>query len=86
VTEVMHRAQWYLGLLVASVVNLIDPEMVVLGGGVIEALDEDFLAPIRTTARQHFIQQTGADEVRIVAAELGDHAGVLGAAVLARGA
>ncbi|MGD8794118.1 MAG: ROK family protein, partial [Anaerolineae bacterium] len=86
VTEVMRRAQWYLGLLTASVVNLIDPEMVVLGGGVVEALDEEFLAPIRTTARQHFIQQTGADEVRIVAAELGDHAGVLGAAVLARGA
>jgi glucokinase len=84
VTEVMGRAQWYLGLLTASIVNLLDPEMIVFGGGVVEALDEEFLAPIRTTARQYFIQQAGADQVRVVAAKLGDHAGVLGAAVLAR--
>lgn len=83
VTEVMSRAQWYLGLLTASVVNMIDPEMLVFGGGVVEALGEEFLAPIRTTARQYFIQQAGADQVRITAAELGDYAGVLGAAVLA---
>ncbi|MGD2205228.1 MAG: ROK family protein [Anaerolineae bacterium] len=84
VAEVMARAQWYLGLLTASIVNLIDPEMVVFGGGVVEALGEEFLAPLRMTARQYFIQQTDADKVQIVAAELGDHAGVLGAAVLAR--
>jgi glucokinase len=84
VTEIMGRAQWYLGLLTASVVNLVDPEMVVFGGGVVEALGEQFLAPIRVTARQYYIQQAGADRVRIVAAKLGDHAGVLGAAVLAR--
>lgn len=84
VTEIMSRAQWYLGLLTASIVNLIDPEMIVFGGGVVEALGEEFLTPIRTTARQYFIQQASADQVRITAAELGDHAGVLGAAVLAR--
>lgn len=82
VTEVIGRAQWYLGLLTASIVNLIDPEMVVFGGGVAEALDEDLLAPIRVTARQHFIQRIDADKVRIVPAELGDHAVAMGAAVL----
>jgi len=84
VTEVVRRAQWYLGLMTGSIVNLIDPEMIVLGGGVAEALGESFVAPIRVTARQRFIQQTGADRVRIVAAQLGDHAAVLGAAVLVR--
>jgi glucokinase len=84
VVEVLERAQWYLGLLTASVVNLVDPEMIVFGGGVVEALGEEFLAPIRVTARQYFIQQAGADKVQIVAARLGDDAGVLGAAVLAR--
>jgi glucokinase len=82
VTEVIGRAQWYLGLHTASIINLIDPEMVVFGGGVVEALDEDLLAPIRVTARQHFIQQLDADKVRIVPAELGDHAVAIGAAVL----
>lgn len=84
VMEVMQRAQWYLGLMTGSIVNLIDPEMIVFGGGVAEALAESFVAPIRVTARQHFIQQTGADKVRIVAAQLGDHAAVLGGAVLVR--
>jgi len=84
VSEVVARAQWYLGLLTASIVNLVDPEMIVFGGGLVEALGDGFLQPIRVTARQYFIQQAGADEVRIVAAKLGDHAGVLGAAALAR--
>lgn len=83
-TEVMARAQWYLGLLSASIVNLVDPEMIVFGGGVVEALGKGFLTPIRTTARQYYIQRAGADRVRIVAAQLGDHAGVLGASVLVR--
>lgn len=82
VTEVLGRAQWHLGLMTASIVNLIDPERVVFGGGVVEALDEEFLEPIRVTARQHYIQQTGADKVGIVPAELGDHAVAIGAAVL----
>jgi glucokinase len=83
VTEIIGRVQWYLGLLTASLVNLIDPEMVVFGGGVAQALGEDFLPPICVTARQYFMQQAGADKVRIVTATLGDYAGVLGAAVLA---
>jgi glucokinase len=84
VTEIMQRVQVYLGMLTASIVNFVDPEMIVFGGGVVEALDDDFLDPIRTTARQYFIQQAGAEKIRIVAATLGDYAGVLGAAVLAR--
>jgi glucokinase len=84
VTEVLGRAQWYLGLLAAAIVNLLDPEMVVFGGGLVEALGDDFLVPVRVTARQYFIQQAGADRVQIVPAKLGDHAVVLGAAMLAR--
>lgn len=84
VSEVVARAQWHLGLLTASIVNLVDPELIVFGGGLIEALGDEFLQPIRITARQYFIQQAGADQVRIVATKLGDHAVVLGAAALAR--
>jgi len=84
VTEVMRRAQWYLGLLTASVVNLVDPEMVVFGGGVVEALNDEFLVPIRVTARQHYIQKMDADRVSIVAGKLGDYAAILGAVALVR--
>ncbi len=84
VTDVLRRAQWYLGLLTASVVNLLDPEMVVFGGGVVEALDDGFLDPIRVTAREHYIQKMDAGRVRIVPGKLGDYAAVLGAAALVR--
>ena len=84
VNEVINRVQFYLGLLTASVVNFIDPEMVVLGGGVVEALGDEFLTPIRRVAYQYFINQRGAKDVKIVPAKLGDNAGMLGAAVHAR--
>lgn len=82
--KVMKRAQKYLGILVASVVNLLDPEVVVIGGGVTERLGDDFVAPIRQTAYEYFLRRSDARRVRIVAAKLGDDAGALGAVVLAR--
>jgi glucokinase len=84
VLEVMERVTTYLSILVATIVNFFDPEMIVFGGGVTEALGEQLLGPIRHEAPNWYIKQKDADKVRIVAAELGDYAGVLGAATLAR--
>jgi glucokinase len=81
--EIIGRAQWYLGLHAASIINLIDPEMLVYGGGLVEAMGDRFLAPIRAIGYEHLLQQSGP-LVRIVPAELGDNAGVLGAAVVAQ--
>ncbi|MCB9153108.1 MAG: ROK family protein [Caldilineae bacterium] len=83
-TEVMTQVQFYLGLLTANLVNILDPEMVVFGGGVAEALGDAFTEPIRATAKPYYLQQRDADRVRIVTAELGDYAGGLGGAALAR--
>jgi glucokinase len=80
--EAVGEAQFYLGLLVANLVNALDPERVVFGGGVVEALGDAFLQPIRDTARFHYLQQRGAEQISIVPATLGDHAGVLGGAAL----
>jgi glucokinase len=82
--NVMKRAQHYLGILVANVVNMLDPECVVIGGGIAERLGEYFVAPIRKTAYENFLRRHDAERVRIVAGTLGDNAGPLGAVVLAR--
>lgn len=82
--EIMDRVTTYLTLLVVSIVNFFDPEMVVFGGGVTAALGERLLEPIRRDALRWCLQQKDTDKVRIVAAELGDYAGVLGAATIAR--
>jgi glucokinase len=84
VTEVVGRAQYYLGLLVSAIVNLVDLEVVVFGGGVVEALGDDFLAPIRPIAYQYCLNQEGIESVKIVPASLGDNAALLGASVYAR--
>lgn len=82
--EVLRRTERYLGILVANVVNMLDPECVVIGGGVVERLQQGFVGPIRETAREYFLCQRDRARVKIVAAKLGDNAGALGAVVLAR--
>lgn len=82
--DVLKRTERYLGILVANVVNILDPECVVIGGGIAERLQEDFVGPIRETAREYFLCQRDAARIKIVAAKLGDNAGALGAVVLAR--
>ncbi|HUI41954.1 MAG TPA: ROK family protein [Terriglobia bacterium] len=82
--EVMERAQYYLGILVANVVNLLDPACVVIGGGIAGRLGEHFVGPIRRAAAEYFLRETDAKRIRVVAGRLGDNAGALGAVVLAR--
>jgi len=82
--EVLKRAQYGLGILAANVVNLLDPECVVIGGGIATRLGERFLAPIRESAAEYFLRETDAQRIRILAGRLGDDAGALGAVVLAR--
>jgi glucokinase len=82
--ETLVVVQRTLGLLAANIVNMLDPEMIVIGGGVTERLGEKFVAPIRQIAYANFINKTNARAVKIVPAALKDASGVVGAAVLAR--
>ncbi|HZS39069.1 MAG TPA: ROK family protein [Polyangia bacterium] len=82
--KVMARAQFHLGLLVGNLVNALDPEVVVIGGGIAERLGEDFVTPIRAGARERFLVERDADHVRIVPTQLKDQAAPLGAAFVAR--
>jgi len=82
--EVIERAEYYLGILVANLVNALDPERVVIGGGIAGRLGEDFVGPIRRTAAEYFLHPEAIKRVKIVKGTLGDDAGALGAVVLAR--
>jgi glucokinase len=82
--RVLANAQHYLGLLVGNLVNVLDPEMVVLGGGVSQRLGEPFVAPIREVARSRFLRPDPDGKVRIEPSILGDFSGALGACALAR--
>jgi glucokinase len=66
---------------VTSIVNLFDPEMVVIGGGV-SGTGEQLLAPVRERVHAQAMSPAGA-AVKIVTAALGDRVGVVGAAAIA---
>jgi glucokinase len=83
-TKVFANAQYYLGLGLANVANLLDPELIVIGGGIAERMGERFVAPARAIAYEHFLVKRDADHVRIVATELKERAAPLGAALVAR--
>ncbi len=84
--DVLRRAAHYLGLHAASLINALDPEALIYGGGVIEGLGHWMVDKIAITAREHAINKTGIDKIKIVVAELGEHSGVVGAALMARDA
>ncbi len=67
-----------LGRGVASIVSLLNPELVVVGGG-LAGVGEWILAPLRSAA-QRWGHPLASRQVRIVRSRLGDDAGVLGAA------
>ncbi len=71
----------YLGIGIGNAVNLIDPERVILGGGVAEA-GEILLEPVREAVRMYALPAP-AQSLELVAAELGYDAGVRGALALA---
>jgi glucokinase len=78
----VERAAHYLGLALGGVVNLLGPEIIVIGGGVTAALGPMFLDLIRASARDQILVDPD-QTIKIEPAALGDDAGILGAALLA---
>ena len=81
-TLVLRETGMVLGTAIASIINLLNVEVVVLGGGVMAAGDL-IMKPIREAVQQATVSQA-LQCVRIVPAELGREAGMIGAAFLAR--
>ncbi|MBN1477122.1 ROK family protein [Candidatus Sumerlaeota bacterium] len=82
--EIMQQTAEYLGLAAAAMVNALNPDLVIYGGGMTAA--KAWLFPVieRVIAERCF--DAPAARVRVVAAELGDDAGIIGAAGLAMSA
>lgn len=83
VDRIVEEAAEYTGIAVGNLINILNPELVVLGGGVIDALEDEMMAVIIETAKDYAMPGL-AQGVNIVASKLGDDAGITGGAVLAR--
>jgi glucokinase len=81
VAAALERIGQYIGIGVANLVVALHPDLVVLGGGV-SALGETLLRPIRETVRRG-ASLVPTDGIRFEVSQLGEKAGLLGAAALA---
>ncbi|WP_406830429.1 ROK family glucokinase [Pedococcus sp. KACC 23699] len=82
-TELLGEIGTWLGVGIANLAAAFDPGTFVVGGGV-SAAGDLLLDPARQTFRRHLTGRGYRPEARIVAAQLGNDAGLIGAADLAR--
>lgn len=82
VEKVIGQAAEYTGVAVGNLINLFNPEVIVLGGGVIEQLEHEMLPIIEKVAKAHALPGT-TKGIEIMATRLGDDAGITGGAVVA---
>lgn len=77
------RAGTYLGEAISNLVNIFNPAMVILGGGVSQS-SEFLLGPVRSVLARQVYSHHFLDTLKLTTAALGDNAGLLGALVLAK--
>ncbi len=81
--EVVRQSADYVGIAIANMVTVLSLPCAVVGGGLNEALGEVYTKWVRKSFEKH-VFPAKLRECKIVSGQLGDHAGTIGAADLAR--
>ncbi len=71
----------FLGMAMANIANIIDPEIIILGGGVIESSDL-FFSKAKKIMKEHIASNESKKKIKLVKAKLGARSGAVGAALL----
>jgi len=79
--DLLRSFAWWVALGIANLVTLLDPGVVVVGGGLIE-IGEPLVGPVRDHYGDQDMAHDQRSDVAIVAAQLGERAGAIGAALL----
>jgi glucokinase len=80
---VMASFAWWLALGLANLANVFDPDCIVVGGGLVEA-GRMLMEPTRAAFAELVEAPSHRPDIRILPAALGERAGAIGAALLAR--
>jgi glucokinase len=83
VVRAVNQSARLVGVALAGAVHLINPERVVIGGGVAEAIGEAYVEQVARSINDHTFAMSHRN-LRVVSAALGDDAGVLGGVCLVR--
>lgn len=81
--ELINRTGVELGRHLAGLINLLNPEAIILGGTLSQAKSYDFLQPVEWAIRKYSLRLM-SQNVRVTTSTLGNKAGVVGACLLAR--
>jgi glucokinase len=79
VEQIVRSAAKWLGVGVSVAVNMLAPDIIVLGGGLVEAMPDLFVEEVEKVSRQK-VMSFLKDEYKITVARLGDDASAIGAA------
>lgn len=79
IEEIVCNAACQIGIAVGNLINVLLPDTVVLGGGLVEAMPDLFVKPVRESANKR-VMPAYVDSFDVVAAKLGDDAAIMGAA------
>lgn len=82
VVDEIHRAAKYCGIAAGSLINVLSPEMIIFGGGIMQEFGPVLLERIKMHAKKNCFEMI-YDTVEFSTASLGDDSGILGAAALA---
>lgn len=74
----------YLATGIANLVNIFQPDTLAIGGGVSHEKDEQLLYPLQKLVAQEIVPCSKDKMTHIVKAELGNQAGIIGAALLGK--
>lgn len=83
VDKIVRNAARHLGIAAGGLINLLCPDVILLGGGLVEALPKLFAEEVRKAAEE-FSMPAYQDSFKVVVANLGDDAAVKGAAAWAQ--
>ena len=83
VEQIMKDGASYLGMALSGAVNLLAPDVIILGGGLIEAMPKLYLDEVNRTLSQH-VMPSFLKTFELKIAKLGDDAGAIGAAAWSR--
>ena len=83
IEQIVRQAAQWLGIVIGGLINVLLPEIVVLGGGLVEAMPEIYLQEVKFSCNKH-VMPSFAKSFKIVTASLGDDATASGAAAWAK--
>lgn len=79
--ELVEKYSFYVATGLANIINALQPEMICLGGGIANE-KENLLSVVREYVKKEIYSRNASINTKIVSAELGNNAGIIGAALL----